>query len=426
MVSTLTDFEKNSEFQENDVENVPSKNHCSNCGVPLIGKFCHSCGQPSRSIIKFFGHALGELLHDVLGYDSRLKHTIVPLLFKPGQITEDYINGKMFHYVLPIRLYLILSVVCLVMVQAITDPKKIVNEDVTITVGSDSDPNVIKELEKARKIVDQSAVDKILIDNNQNKEISIAGADSPDKKEIHTAAKSPVESLMPNKIKDGADENSAFSVNFESTSTESSVITPGSENRSKITLSGGYFDFNIDEETNEFDFRGDFYKDYPQAQSVVTDIYKKSKDWKDDPTPLVNRVFQLFPIMMFFILPLFAMVLEIFYIFKKRYYIEHLVFCLHNHSFIYFAVILDVMLNLLENYLLDLDHWLAQFLAQLTAYASIALAGWIVVYIGMSLKRVYRQSWFVTVSKMTLLGTIYFLFLIIGLMTTTVIGAWQA
>jgi hypothetical protein len=430
MASTLTDMEKNSKIQESELKNASSKDNCSNCGSPLIGKFCHSCGQPSRSIIKFFGNVLAELLDDVFGYDSRLKHTIFPLLFKPGQITSDYISGKIYHYILPIRLYLILSVVCLVMVQAITDPKKIVNEDVTITMGSDSDPNVVYELENARKSVLKSDVVTDLSGNSQGNESRLGTPGSRYRTAITSTEDGEVEGTVEfsnlNKPKTLSDENSTSNGNLESVSTKVSAITNSTDNSTQITLSGDYFDVSIDEKTDEFKFRGDFYKDYPQAKSVVMEIYDKSKEWKDDPTPLVNQIFELFPIMMLFILPLFAIVLKVFYVFKKRYYVEHLVFCLHNHSFIYFAVIFDVFLNLLEDYLLDQDHWLAQFLSQLTAYASIALACWVMVYIGLSLKRVYRQSWLVTLSKMTALGVIYFLFLFVGLMATTLIGAWQA
>ena len=89
---------------------------CANCGASLGGQFCHSCGQSSKSMIKFFGEVIKELLDDTLGYDSRLKHSLLPLFFKPGRLTLDYVKGKRFHYVLPFKLYLITSVLFILLV----------------------------------------------------------------------------------------------------------------------------------------------------------------------------------------------------------------------------------------------------------------------------------------------------------------------
>ncbi len=163
MSSNLIETSQDSDFQTAVSEKEPTKTKqikdlCTNCGTHLSGKYCHACGQPSRSIIKFFGQVVIDVLDDVIGYDSRLKHTIVPLLFKPGKITNDYICGKVFHYVLPVRLYLILSVICILMVQAITDPTKMITDEVTISADAQSPEEIDKELEKAQKIFDESGI----------------------------------------------------------------------------------------------------------------------------------------------------------------------------------------------------------------------------------------------------------------------------
>jgi hypothetical protein len=98
---------------------------CSNCGSALGGEFCHTCGQSSKSMIKFFGEVMVELLDDTLGYDSRLKNSIFLLLFRPGRITLDYIRGKRFHYVLPFKLYLITSVLFILLIKNVIDTEQL-------------------------------------------------------------------------------------------------------------------------------------------------------------------------------------------------------------------------------------------------------------------------------------------------------------
>lgn len=396
MTSNIAVHESHDGLENTTKKNFKPKDFCSNCGTQLSGKYCHSCGQPSRSIIKFFGQVIKDILEDLVGYDSRLKHTIFPLLFKPGQITIDYVNGKVFHYVLPTRLYLILSVVCILLVQAITDPKSIITEDINSDTVEQQQESVKQDLTDLKNELTDNNNDAIVIGrlldedtNNQKKLTQLDRGTNPDN--------------------------------------ESGELSPdNTSSQNTIKVSSDYLDFSYDANTDKMEFTGDFYNEYPYFKQAIIDIKNKSKSWKDDPTPLVKKIFELFPIMMFVILPLFALVLKFTYIFSKRYYIEHLVFCLHNHCFIYFALILEILLSLLDTVLVSHDNWFSWFFSELTDYITTALACWILVYIVIAMKRVYRQGWLMTLTKTIFLGAVYFLFLLFGLLITALVGAWQA
>ena len=81
---------------------------CLNCGTELAGPFCHFCGQPDRNFLRFFPVLLREFLEDFLDLDSRFARTMKPLLFHPGRLTRDYLEGRRFRYTPPMRLYLCL------------------------------------------------------------------------------------------------------------------------------------------------------------------------------------------------------------------------------------------------------------------------------------------------------------------------------
>ena len=49
-----------------------------------------------------------------------------------------------------------------------------------------------------------------------------------------------------------------------------------------------------------------------------------------DPSIIGQRLIGNMPIAMFFLLPMFALALAVFYIRKKRFHVEHLVFALHR------------------------------------------------------------------------------------------------
>ncbi|HEY5776644.1 MAG TPA: DUF3667 domain-containing protein, partial [Xanthomonadales bacterium] len=61
--------------------------------------------------MRFFPVLLRDLMEDLLDLDSRFVRTMKPLLFKPGRLTRDYMEGRRFRYAPPMRLYIFSSIV---------------------------------------------------------------------------------------------------------------------------------------------------------------------------------------------------------------------------------------------------------------------------------------------------------------------------
>lgn len=78
---------------------------CLNCGTPLVGPHCHSCGQRGH-VHRTLGAFFHDLLHGVLHFEGKTWRTIPLLVWKPGQLTREYIDGKRASYVSPIALFL--------------------------------------------------------------------------------------------------------------------------------------------------------------------------------------------------------------------------------------------------------------------------------------------------------------------------------
>jgi hypothetical protein len=79
---------------------------CANCSAPLTGKFCAACGQKvhlHRSLV----HVGEEILHGVTHFDGKAWTTLPMLLFRPGKLTRDYIDGKRARYIAPVPLFLL-------------------------------------------------------------------------------------------------------------------------------------------------------------------------------------------------------------------------------------------------------------------------------------------------------------------------------
>ena len=84
---------------------------CPNCGTPLHGQYCWQCGQRSRVRLITLWELLREAVGDLFELDSRLWRSLIPLLFRPGLLTSDYLAGRRARYMPPFRMYLVLSII---------------------------------------------------------------------------------------------------------------------------------------------------------------------------------------------------------------------------------------------------------------------------------------------------------------------------
>jgi hypothetical protein len=78
---------------------------CLNCGTPLVGPHCHSCGQHAH-VHRTMGAFLHDLLHGALHFEGKIWHTLPLLVARPGELTRRYIGGERARFVSPMALFL--------------------------------------------------------------------------------------------------------------------------------------------------------------------------------------------------------------------------------------------------------------------------------------------------------------------------------
>lgn len=98
---------------------------CLNCGHPFTParpRFCPACGQESSVRPPRLGEFVQQLGGAYFATEGALWRTLKLLLFKPGELTRQYLAGRRKHYVLPLRLYLSISVVVLLLMRLLASP----------------------------------------------------------------------------------------------------------------------------------------------------------------------------------------------------------------------------------------------------------------------------------------------------------------
>lgn len=81
---------------------------CLNCGQPISDNdnFCSNCGQVNDELPLSIKQFISEFFSGFFSFDTRFFKTFIPLLFKPGKVSREYIEGKRRRYVNPFQLYL--------------------------------------------------------------------------------------------------------------------------------------------------------------------------------------------------------------------------------------------------------------------------------------------------------------------------------
>ncbi|MFY7865793.1 DUF3667 domain-containing protein [Roseateles sp.] len=96
---------------------------CANCGerfaVPKPN-YCGACGQESNLRPPGLMEFIQQLGGAYISTEGALWRTLWRLLLQPGQLTKEYLAGRRKHYVLPLRLYLTISVLALLSLRLMT------------------------------------------------------------------------------------------------------------------------------------------------------------------------------------------------------------------------------------------------------------------------------------------------------------------
>ncbi len=83
---------------------------CANCGAALHGPFCAACGQAVKPLDPPVRHFIGEFAQELFDVDGRLMRSFRRLLFSPGFLTREHVQGRRILWLSPLKLYLLASV----------------------------------------------------------------------------------------------------------------------------------------------------------------------------------------------------------------------------------------------------------------------------------------------------------------------------
>jgi hypothetical protein len=345
----------------------PLLTHCENCGAQLQGHWCAQCGQPAIEYRRSFRHVLVDLLNEFLNWDSKFFTTIALLILKPWRLTNEFLAGKRVRYVNPLRLYLLASILFFFAVNYATK-------------GVKFEPGRLKPKDRAE--LEAELKNEDLPPAAREKLAALLRESSPSPASEHsTNTPSPVPSGSPN--------------------ASPSSPAPETDTHKKQYGKIGQRPFAV--------FDSDAKTSTPFERWIEGRAKEKMGEHGTKMGLFIATLFSNLPYMMLCCIPLFALVLKVLYVRRHIFYIDHLIYALHIHTFAYTGIMLIVLATIGLNRVMPgtIAGWIIALL-------------WIafVVQIFLSIRRVYRQGWFFSGFKFLFGGFVYLIVLVFALAAT--------
>jgi len=361
-----------------------------NCGYPLnseIYNYCPSCGQENTNTNISFGQLLYDFFNNAFSFDSRFTNSLIPFFFKPGWLTLRFNEGKRASYANPVRLYLVISLFYFFVLNMVgkkitrdVETKMAQQEAANPNLNFSFGPNLVTGTDSLHVMdslkAELAQLNEEELDSNTREAIKFLGTEK---------------SFDPIKVDtDGETEGSFFGISAENWNTYNRL-----KDDRKLTDEMLYDSLNLDGTTTT-------------QQFIARQVIRVNRA---DKQTLVELVTKNLPILMFIMLPIFALILKLLYIRRNILYVNHIMHAIHLHSFAFIVYGLSLIVIMLSDGESSLGDWAGGLgFTLVTTYAYY------------SLKRVYGQGWFKTITKFILLGWIYSWFLFIGIMAELVIS----
>lgn len=390
---------------------LPTKTVCLNCNyeVKTENKYCPNCGQENADKRISLLLLLQDAFATAFNFESRVFKTIPYFLFFPGRLTTEFLEGKRVRYMHPFKIYLLSSLLFFFVVIKLFTPaietairnidKKTEDLNVNLTLNDSTNTNNSTE----KRFIEDVPTEFIKgvqegMDNQRNLQDSL---------EQDTISNEMLEKIRIQQ-KSITDSLSQILADVSSGKITNATINIDSlENLMKdsVTLAQTIYSFNkkANQEVGGFRRFLRLIRDRKMTPEGLLDSLNNDKTamnmqfaeqllkiGRNDEAIFLANIVNNIGTLMFFTLPILALFFMPFYIRRRKYYIDHLIFTLHLQAFTF------VILTLVAVFF----HWELYSI-------TIILCVLLIVYVWFAFKKVYKQGFLKTTIKAYIISFLY-------------------
>ncbi len=323
---------------------------CLNCGREFVGddsNYCDQCGQiRTDGMIKVWD-LIRDFFEDLFNIESRIFQSL-KLLVVPGQLTQEFFKGKHNTYYKPIRLFFVSMILFFA----------------TLGFLANDEISKIKVVEDISEI-NENARFQALIDSS----LLVYGEDEVLQPEVQIYVDS-LRELVSRK-------------------------TSAQDSMDLVIFGNHNFKWHKYDILN--DTRKEILEKY-ELEGINSYLYPQVFRFMKYPDEAVRFLIGNLTWVIVLLIFSMALVMKLLYIRRKHFYVEHLVFQFHVHSFGFILMIIEMLLLYLlvnrhkEGFSMNFNY-------------SILVAG---IYFLVAQYRYYGQRFFKTLLKFMILGFFYF------------------
>ncbi|RNC86306.1 MAG: DUF3667 domain-containing protein [Winogradskyella sp.] len=338
-----------------------SQINCQNCDQPFDEgfKFCPHCGQKTNEELTI-GVLFYNTISNYFSFDARFLKSFLPLMFRPGYLAKRFLQGKRLMYLHPAQMYLFVSVIFFFLFSFVVADWKKEADAINKKIVSSNNVELIPE--DTKKEFD--SIQKAQVLNSLKENQKLLGMSDEELKATDSI------------INSGDSQNLKTSWDFDKKKVDS-LIAIGAD------------DSVIYKEMGMSDDPGFFEK---RLFSGMLNIVKGT-----GAGSIIQRAVDAVPIAMFILLPLFALLLKIFY-FRRGRYSHHLVFSFYFFSFLFTVFALLLVTDL---FLFPIPGWISWLIVLSTFF-----------YFYVALLNFYNRNWFTTFLKCCVITFVFMLMVI--------------
>jgi hypothetical protein len=327
---------------------------CLNCGAIVEERFCTRCGQENLEPKETVGHLVSHFFEDLTHFDGKFFVTVKDLIIRPGFLTREYIAGKRISYLNPIRMYIFISAMFFLALFTGKEEEAPIRPDDNIHAANVFRQQLADSLRSAH-------TDSLR--RSFNGEIAVR-LDSTEKVKLHD------ETI-------GLNMNNSWKVQIDMTENKYNTL-------------------------REYDSVQRTLPDTARDEGIMhwllrNNVRQKEKHGGRSKMHIEVDVHHDIPKVMFVLLPLFALYVGWFYRKKGYYYVNHAIFSVHFHCFIFLLFLV----------LLLLDKLIPGDTASLILAGIAPIAA--LIYLVAALHGAYRQSFWLSLGKGLAISLLYFI-----------------
>ena len=278
-----------------------------------------------------------EFFREMFELDSRLFRTLKSLLFRPGHLSSEFSRNRRAAYMSPVRLYLFTSFLFFLVLSISAGGwlRNLDLSDADMQIGADDDPaaadSALAAADSVLEVVDSvladrglpaglglgALVDSVLADSTLVAETPAAGAQA----QMRAGEDQEGRAIDPVRL----EVLKARLLPEHARKVDDIMGRPG-ESVAKRVVRG--LAAPVDPDESASGVPGWLIR---YGRGLAIDLFH-------DPRAFLQDAIGNLPIAMFFLLPVFAMILAVCYLRRKRFFVEHLVFGMHIHTFVFLVL----------------------------------------------------------------------------------------